>query len=109
MHRAKRVIAVAALGLPVLFGAAGVANAASTDSGSKPAAHKHHHNKRHDVDQKEENATKQDNDNDQKINQFNVGDKGHQNAFELNDQKNSNSTDQDQKADEGKKDKDSDD
>jgi hypothetical protein len=109
MHSAKRVIAVAALGLPVLFGAAGVANASSMDSDSKPPAHKHHHHKTPNVDQDQSNTTDQSNKNDQKINQFNVGDHGHQNALAFNNQSNTNSTDQDQSVDDGKKDKDSDD
>ncbi|GAA2796091.1 hypothetical protein [Saccharopolyspora taberi] len=89
MRTAKRVIVATALGLPLLFGAPGMALA--DGHGHKKADEVQHQ------DQEQDNSTAQGNENNSPIYQWSVG-KGDQSAQTWNNQSNDNKTDQDQDA-----------
>jgi hypothetical protein len=103
MRSAKRVIVAAALGLPLMIGAPGMALADDGHGGhdGKPChskkCHKDHKDKwsqEQDQEQSQEASNNQSNSNASPIYQWSVGSKGEQNAMSWTDQSNEGSIEQ---------------
>ncbi|MDA3625183.1 hypothetical protein OU415_07035 [Saccharopolyspora sp. WRP15-2] len=94
MRSAKRVIAVTALGLPLLFGAPAMAFAdgGHNGDGGKPCHSKKCHGESQSQVQDQDASTEQSNSNVSPIYQWSVGSKGEQNAVNWVDQDNTSST-----------------
>ncbi|MGP4017861.1 hypothetical protein [Saccharopolyspora sp. 5N708] len=95
MPSVKRVIAAAALGLPLLLGAPGMALANDGHSSDgKPCHSKKCHKDGQKIDQDQDSSTEQSNDNKSPIFQWSIGSKGDQSALNWTNQSNDSDTDQ---------------